>query len=302
MMMEERMFISEEIQQAIKEKQPIVALESAVITHGLPTPINYELAMEMEEIVKKNGSIPATIAVIGGRLIIGVSQQQIHQLAYSSNAIKVSPKSMAVALHANKDGGTTVAGTMVAACQAGIQVFATGGIGGVHLNSNFDVSADLKLLAQSRMVVVCAGAKAILDIPSTLEVLETFGVPVIGYKTSEFPAFYSRSSGLQVDFEADDIQNIANLARIHWDLGYNSAVLVTVPIPPQYEIEKEPIASALEQAIRDAEKDHIHGSEATPYLLKKMGEYTQGKSLQANLALLKNNAQIAAKIAVELYR
>ncbi len=301
-MIEERMFISEKIQQAIKEKQPIVALESAVITHGLPTPINYELAMEMEEIVKKHCAIPATIAVIDGRLIIGVSQQQIHQLAYSSNTIKVSPKNMAVALHSNKYGGTTVAGTMVAACLAGIQVFATGGIGGVHLNSNFDVSADLKLLAQSRMVVVCAGAKAILDIPSTLEVLETFGVPVIGYKTSEFPAFYSRSSGLKVDFKADDIDNIADLARIHWDLGYNSAVLVTVPIPPQYEIEKEAVASALEKAIRDAEKDHIHGAEATPYLLKKMSKYTQEKSLQANLALLRNNAQIAAEIAVELYR
>lgn len=301
-MIEERMSISEKIQQTIKEKQPIVALESAVITHGLPTPINYELAMELEEIVEKNGAIPATIAVINGRLVIGVSQQQIHHLAYSNNSIKVSPKNMAVALHAKKDGGTTVAGTMVAACQAGIQVFATGGIGGVHLNSNFDVSADLKLLAQSRMVVVCAGAKAILDIPSTLEVLETYGVPVIGYKTSDFPAFYSRSSGLKVDFEIDNIQNIADLVKIHWDLGNKSAVLVTVPIPPQYEIEKEVVASALEQAIRDAEKDQIHGAEATPYLLKKMSEYTQGESLHANLALLRNNAQIAAKIAVELYR
>lgn len=302
MMIEERMFVSEKILQAIKEKQPIVALESAVITHGLPTPTNYELALEMEEIVNKNGAIPATIAVINGCLIIGVSQQQIHQLAYSSNTIKVSPKNMAVALHAKKDGGTTVAGTMVAACLAGIQVFATGGIGGVHLNSNFDVSTDLKLLAQSRMVVVCAGIKAILDIPSTLEVLETFGVPVIGYKTSEFPAFYSRSSGLQVDFEADDINHIADLARIHWDLGYNSAVLVTVPIPSQFEIKKETVALALEQAIRDAEKDHIYGAEATPYLLKKMNVYTQGKSLQANLALLRNNGQIAAKIAIELTR
>lgn len=301
-MIKEHIFIPENIQQAIKEKQPIVALESAVITHGLPSPTNYELAMEMEEIVNKNGAVPATIAVINGRLIIGVSQPQIRQLAYSSNTIKVSPKNMAVALHTKKDGGTTVAGTMVAACRAGIQVFATGGIGGVHLNSNFDVSADLKILAQSRMVVVCAGAKAILDIPSTLEVLETFGVPVIGYKTSEFPAFYSRSSGLQVDFEADDIHHIADLARTHWDLGYTSAVLVTVPIPSQFELKNETVASALEQAIHDAEKDHIHGVEATPYLLKKMSEYTQGKSLQANLALLRNNAQIAAKIAVELAR
>ena len=301
-MTEERVFIQENIQHAIKKKQPIVALESAVITHGLPTPINYDLAMEMEEIVKKNRAIPATIAVINGRLIIGISQQQIHQLAYSSNTIKVSPKNMAVALHTKKDGGTTVAGTMAAACQAGIQVFATGGIGGVHINSSFDVSADLKLLAQSRMLVVCAGAKAILDIPSTLEVLETFGVPVIGYKTSEFPAFYSRSSGLKVDFKADDIHHIADLARIHWNLGYNSAVLVTAPIPPQFEIKNDAVASALEQAIRDAEEDHIHGVEVTPYLLKKMSEYTQGRSLQANLALLRNNAQIAAKIAVELHR
>lgn len=302
MMINEFVFIPERIQLAMKEKQPIVALESAVITHGLPVPINYELAVEMEEIIEKNGAIPATIAIINGLLVIGLSHQEIRQLSRSDNAIKVSPKNMAVALQTKKDGGTTVAGTMVAARQAGIKVFATGGIGGVHLNSNFDISADLKLLAQSQMVVVCAGAKAILDLSSTMEVLETMGVPVIGFKTSEFPAFYSRSSGLKLDFKADNIHDIADLVRIHWKLGYNSAVLVTIPIPPQYEIEKETVALALEKAIHDAEQNHIQGAEVTPYLLKKMSEYTQGKSLQANLALLRNNAEIAAKIAVELHR
>jgi pseudouridylate synthase len=294
--------ISERIEQAIKKKLPIVALESAVITHGLPAPTNYELALELEKIVEKNGAIPATIAAISGRLVIGLSHQEINQLAHSANAIKVSPRNMAVALHSKKEGGTTVAGTIIAASMAGIQVFATGGIGGVHRNSNYDVSADLLALAQHRMVVVCAGAKAILDIPSTLEVLETYGVPVIGYQTSEFPAFYTRTSGLKIDYQADDIHDIAQMGKIHWDLNQNSAVLVTVPIPQKYEIERETIELALEKGIRDAEKDHIHGAETTPYLLKKMGEYTQGKTLLANLALLKNNAEIAAKIAVELHQ
>jgi pseudouridylate synthase len=298
----EFLFIPERIKKALKEKQPIVALESAVITHGLPTPINFELAMEMEEIVEKNGAIPATIAVIRGRLVIGLSHQEIDQLSHSAKAVKVSPKNMAAALHAKMDGGTTVAGTMSAAGLAGIQVFATGGIGGVHRNSNFDVSADLMTLAQTKMLVVCAGAKAILDIPSTLEVLETYGVPVIGYQTSEFPAFYSRSSGLKLDFQANDIHAIAELVKIHWDLRNNSAILITVPIPQNFEIGRETIELALKKAIRDAEKDHIHGAEATPYLLKKMGEYTQGKTLLANLALLKNNAEIAAKIVVEMHQ
>jgi pseudouridine-5'-phosphate glycosidase len=292
--------ISKDIEEALKHNLPIVALESAVITHGLPEPINYELAIEMESNVRLNGGIPATIAVMNGRIKIGLSAEELKELSQTNDSIKVSPRNFAIAIHKNINGGTTVAGTILAANQAGIEVFATGGIGGVHRNSNFDISADLPILGQKRMVVVCAGAKAILDIPATLEVLETYGVPVIGYQTSEFPAFYSRKSGFKVDYRANDIQEIAHLIRTHWGCGNNTSILIAVPIPIDFEIDSAVIESALDRALKDAKNNQIHGSEATPFLLKKMNEFTKGKSLQANLALLKNNAKVAAEIAIGL--
>jgi pseudouridylate synthase len=288
------------IQDAIRSKKSVVALESAVITHGLPEPINYELAMAMEEIVRSNGGFPATIAIMDGLVKIGLSAEEIYGLAHSKKAIKVSPRNLAIALQKKLDGGTTVAQTIQSASQVGINVFATGGIGGVHKNSNFDISADLRILGQTKMVVVCAGAKAILDIPATLEVLETNGVPVIGFQTSEFPAFYSRSSGLPVDSYVSSVSEVCELIKIHWQSGNKSSILIAVPIPMEFELEPKIIASALEQALHDAEINKVQGSNSTPYLLKKMSEYTQGKTLLSNLALLKNNAKIATGIAAGL--
>jgi len=297
--MDENYFlISPEIQQALKNKKPIVALESAVITHGLPYPVNYELANTMEEIVKSGGGNPATIAIMNGIIKIGMALEEIKALAQTKNPIKVSPRNIAIAVLNGLCGGTTVAGTLQIAAQAGICVFATGGIGGVHLHSQFDVSADLPMLSKTRMVVVCAGAKAILDLPATLEVLETYGVPVIGYQTDEFPAFYSQKSGLGVDYKANDVDEIIKLARIHWECGNNSSILVTVPIPKKFEIQAKTVEAALDFAIRDADQAHLHGSEITPYLLQKMNEYTGGKTLESNLELLKNNAKIATQIAI----
>lgn len=292
--------VSSEIQNALKDKLPIIALESAVITHGLPQPVNYELAVELETIVRSNGGVPATIAIMKGQIKVGLSHPEIKELSNSINKIKVSSRNAAIALQKRINGGTTVAATIMAASQVGIDVFATGGIGGVHRNSNFDISADLHLLSQKKMVVICAGAKAILDIPSTLEVLETFGIPVIGYQTSEFPAFYSRKSGYGVDFEAKDIQEITNIVKTHWGSGNNTSILVAVPIPEEFEVIPSVIESALKCALKDAEKDYVHGSAATPYLLEKMNEYTGGQSLQANLALLRNNAKVATEIAIGL--
>jgi len=297
--MDENYFlISPEIQQALKNKKPIVALESAVITHGLPYPVNYELANTMEEIVKSGGGNPATIAIMNGIIKIGMALEEIKALAQTKNPIKVSPRNIAIAVRNGWCGGTTVAGTLQIAAQAGICVFATGGIGGVHLHSQFDVSADLPMLSKTRMVVVCAGAKAILDLPATLEVLETYGVPVIGYQTDEFPAFYSQKSGLGVDYKANDVDEIIKLARIHWECGNNSSILVTVPIPKKFEIQAKTVETALDFTIRDADQAHVHGSEITPYLLQKMNEYTGGKTLESNLELLKNNARIATQIAI----
>jgi pseudouridylate synthase len=292
--------ISGEVEQALKNKLPIVALESAVITHGLPKPVNYGLAFEMEQIIRSMGCVPATVAVLDGQIKIGLSNHELKKLSQAEQSIKVSPRNIGIAIQSRIAGGTTVAGTIFAASQAGIEVFATGGIGGVHRNSNFDISADLIVMGQRKMAVVCAGAKAILDIPSTLEVLETFGIPIIGYQTSEFPAFYSRLSGHGVDFHSNSIDEIAQLIRIHWTSGNNTSVLVANPIPSEFERDPKTIESALECALKDAEKSHIHGASSTPFLLQKMNEYTQGKSLDANLALLRHNARVAAELATAL--
>jgi pseudouridine-5'-phosphate glycosidase len=293
--------LSEDVTRARKSGAPIVALESTVITHGLPRPENLALAQELEAEVRKGKATPATVALIDGKIHIGLTAEELKTLAYTDKVRKVSRRDMGVAIAHREWGGTTVAGTMISAHHYWLEVFATGGIGGVHRGSTFDVSADLQELAHTPLVVVCAGAKAILDIPNTLEYLETMGVPVVGYKTSDFPAFYSVSSGLPVPIRADSAQDVAAIARAHWGLGLQSAVLVVVPVPEADAIPSELVEGAVEQAVRDAEAAGIRGNKMTPFLLPRVSELTGGASLKANLSLLRNNARVAAEIAQYLH-
>jgi pseudouridylate synthase len=284
--------------QANYSSLPSVALESTVITHGLPRPQNLDLARSLESIVRETGAIPATIAVLEGVIRIGLSDTELECLANSTTARKISRRDFATAILKGEDGGTTVAGTLFAAHQAGIKVFATGGIGGVHEVDTLDISADLPALADTPMIVVCAGAKAILDLPATLEYLETVAVPVIGYGTDEFPAFYSRRSGLPVSARVDTPWEVVTYARTHWELGLRSAVLVCQPLPPEDEIPSEEIEGAICQARQEAADQGLHGQPLTPFLLNRLSELTGGKSLKANLSLLKSNARLAALIAL----
>ncbi|MBL8050909.1 MAG: pseudouridine-5'-phosphate glycosidase [Anaerolineales bacterium] len=292
--------LSTEIARAINIGLPIVALESTVITHGLPKPQNLELAREMEKTIRSAGATPATIAILDGKIRIGLSDAELTQLADLESSLKVSHRDFATAITKKQNGGTTVAGTMLAANMAGIKVFATGGIGGVHKESAFDVSTDLHALAEIPTIVVCAGAKAILDLPATLEVLETFGVPVIGYQTDEFPAFYSRESGLNVSARLDSPKEIADFAKAHWSMGTKSGILVTNPIPEAEAIAKSKLEPMIEKASKEAIEQGIHGQALTPFLLNRINELSKGKSLKANLALLLNNARLAAEIAKEM--
>ncbi len=292
--------LSPEITRALNLGAPIVALESTVITHGLPHPQNIELARDMEKQVRDNGATPATIALLDGKIRIGLSDEELVRLAESESTLKVSHRDFATAIVKKADGGTTVAGTMYAANMAGIKVFATGGIGGVHKESAFDISTDLRSLAEIPTIVVCAGAKAILDLPATIEYLETMGVPVIGYKTDEFPAFYSRESGLGVSARLDSPEEIADFAKAHWNLGMKSGILVTNPIPETESISKSKMEPIIAKASAEAIAQGIHGQKLTPFLLGRISELTRGKSLKANLALLLNNARLAAEIAKEM--
>lgn len=289
-----------DISRALNSKSPIVALETTVITHGLPFPENLQLAMEMETIVKNNGAVPSTIGLLDGKIIVGMDNDQLKSLVDHKDTIKVSSRNIGLGVAHKLSGGTTVAGTLVVCRTVGIPVFATGGIGGVHRGSTFDISADLDELARSPVIVVCAGAKAILDLPATLEALETRGIPVIGYQTDEFPAFYSISSGLPVDFNASNPQEIAEIARKHWELGLKSALLVCVPPPAKVALDAKEVQEILEKAIVQAKRSGVSGSRVTPYLLDQIKELTHGKSLIANLELLHNNAIVAAQIAVQL--
>ncbi len=291
---------SPEIARALEMNAPVVALESAVITHGLPHPQNLQLARDMEEQVRDHGATPATIAVLEGRIRLGLSDQDLIRLSETESPLKVSRRDFAAAIVKKADGGTTVAGTMFAAHLAGIQVFATGGIGGVHKESPFDISNDLRALAEIPMIVVCAGAKAILDLPATLEYLETLGVPVVGYRTDEFPAFYSRESGLGVSVRLDSPKEIAGFARAQWELGIKSGILVANPIPQTESIPKSEMEPIIARASAEAVERGIHGQAVTPFLLSRISELTKGKSLQANFALLLNNAHLAAEIAKEI--
>ncbi len=292
--------LSLEITRALGMGAPVVALESTVITHGLPRPQNYELARDMEKQVRDNGATPATIALLDGKIRIGLSNDELVRLSDSESPLKVSHRDFAAAILNKADGGTTVAGTMFAANMAGIKVFATGGIGGVHKESPFDISTDLHSLAEVPTIVVCAGAKAILDLPATLEYLETMGVPVIGYRTNEFPAFYSRESGLGVSTRLDSAREIAEFAKAHWNLGMRSGILVVNPIPETDAIPRSVMEPIIARASAEAVKQGVHGQKLTPFLLSLINELTRGKSLKANLALLLNNARLAAEIAGEV--
>jgi pseudouridine-5'-phosphate glycosidase len=289
--------LSHEIIRALDLSLPIVALESTVITHGLPRPQNLALAQDMEAAVRDEGAVPATIGVLKGKVRIGLSEAELDELASDPKPRKVSQRDFAAAAVKSENGGTTVAGTMFAAHQAGIRVFATGGIGGVHKESAFDVSTDLQALASIPMIVVCAGAKAILDLPATLEYLETMAVPVVGYQTDAFPAFYSRDSGLKLRDKLETPEEIVGLAEAHWDLGMRSAVLVTQPVPAGDEIPKSEMDYFILQASQEAVKKEKRGQELTPFLLGRLNELTDGRSLRSNLALLLNNAHLAAQIA-----
>jgi pseudouridine-5'-phosphate glycosidase len=287
---------SKEAARAVKGGLPVVALESTVITHGLPLPQNLELARDMERAVRELGATPATVAVLDGRIRVGLTDPELERLA-NEGGLKISRRDFATAIIQKAGGGTTVAGTLFAAHQAGIRVFATGGIGGVHRDSSFDISADLQALADTPMIVVCAGAKAILDLPATLEYLETMSVPVVGYQTDEFPAFYSRESGLQVSVRLDSPEDIARFARAHWEAGLPSAVLVTNPIPSEDAIPKSAMDPVIAQASTEAAQQNVHGQALTPFLLKRLSELTEERSLRANLSLLLNNARLAARVA-----
>lgn len=301
--MNQKYFLSSaEVARALRDGAPIVALESTVITHGLPHPQNLQLARDMETQVRKYGATPATIALLDGTIRLGLTDEELIRLSESSAALKVSHRDFATAILKKMNGGTTVAGTMHAAQAAGIRIFATGGIGGVHKESPFDISTDLRALASTPMIVVCAGAKAILDLPATLEYLETMGVPVAGYQTDEFPAFYSRESGLKASVRLDSPAEIAQFARTHWELGLHGAVLVANPAPESESIPKSEMEPAIAKASAEAMQQGIHGQALTPFLLSRINELTGGRSLQANLALLLNNAKLAAQIAVEMSR
>lgn len=298
----EQLLFSNEIKNAQNNRLPIVALESTVITHGLPIPKNLEVAKAMEESVRSTGSTPATICILNGRIHVGVENNQLEDLARDQKALKVSRRDLAAVIFNRKNGGTTVSGTMTIAQIAGIKIFATGGIGGIHRGSQTDVSADLPTLSDIPLIVVCSGAKSILDLPATREYLETMGIPVIGYQTDDFPAFFSKTSGLKVDYRLNTAQEIADFAKLHWKLGMETAVLVTVPVPDDSAIPNSEIDRFINQALEESGQKNIHGSETTPYLLKRVSELTGAKSLKANIALLKNNARVAGEIAIEFYR
>ena len=296
-MIAELMKFHPDVANALAAGRPVVALESTLITHGLPHPINLEVAQAMEQAVRDNGATPATIAVLRGQITVGLTSEQLTYLAQATNVRKCSRRDFPIVLAQKGDGATTVAGTMIVAHLAGIKVFATGGIGGVHRGHPVDVSADLLELAQTPVAVVCAGAKAILDLPLTLEVLETHGVPVVGYGCAEFPAFYSRSSGLPLDVRCDTVEEIAAMIRAREQLGFRTGMLITNPIPATDELPAEIAEAAIQQALQEADAQGIRGKETTPFLLARVSELTGDRSRAANIALLKNNARVAAQIA-----
>ena len=293
------MDISEEIQDSIKGNGPVVALESTIISHGMPFPQNLETALEVESIIRKEGAIPATIAVLEGRIKIGLSNLELEQFAQGTKTVKVSSRDVPLVLSQKQDGGTTVAATMICARMAGISVFVTGGIGGVHRGSEktMDISGDLMELARTNVAVVCAGIKSILDIPRTLEYLETQGVPVIGYRTDEFPAFYTTTSGYSVQSRINTAEEIARCMKVKWELGLEGGMVIANPVLREDAMDEEVIEEAITKSLKEASEKGIDGKAVTPFLLERISQLTDGESLKTNIALVCNNALVGAKIA-----
>ena len=295
--------VAPEVREALAAGKPVVALESTIISHGMPYPQNVETALNVERIVRENGAVPATIAILGGRLKAGLSKDEIEYLGKTGTAVtKVSRRDLPVVVSRGMDGATTVATTMIIAAMAGIRVFATGGIGGVHrgAETTMDISADLEELAMTPVMVVCAGAKSILDLGLTLEYLETKGVPVIGYQTEELPAFYTRTSGFKVDYRLDTPEELAEAFHVKGEMGLAGGMLVTHPIPEKYSMDPNEINGVIARAVEEARSLGIHGKETTPFLLAKIKDITGGNSLAANIQLVYNNAALAAKTAAAL--
>jgi len=297
--------INKEVELALKENRPVVALESTIISHGMPYPKNVETALKCEEIIRANGAVPATIAIIKGQMVVGLTKSEIEYIAKSGkDVIKTSRRDLPVVIAKKLDGATTVATTMYIASLANIHVFATGGIGGVHrgVEQTMDISSDLEELAKTNVCVVCAGAKAILDLPRTLEYLETKGVPVIGYQTDVLPAFYTRTSPYKLNIKASDAEEIANILKTKWNIGLSGGVLVCNPIPSEYSLDETIMNDAINKAIEMMNEAHITGKDTTPYLLKTVVELTHGMSLDANIALVYNNCLLASLIAKEYHK
>lgn len=296
--------IAPRVADALAQKQPVVALETTVVTHGLPEGQGVRTALELETVVLEKGAVPATIGVLGGKLRVGMSAEELRDLTATGRAAKVNLSNLAAVVASGKPGSATVAATVFAAAQAGIRVMATGGIGGVHrgVSETGDVSADLVALSRHPVAVVCAGAKAILDLPRTVEMLETLGVPMYGFRTGEVPAFYRRGSGLDVDHRFEMMDELARAALAHWALGNGTGVVVGNPIPAEFEMPKELYEGALQRALDEAATRQVRGRELTPFLLERMRQLTEGRSVFSNLALLRHNAQVAASLAVLLAR
>lgn len=297
--------MTSEVEQAVRAGMPVVALESTIISHGMPYPQNYEMALAVEDQVRKNGAVPATIAIIDGVLRAGLSKEEIESFAKKGMQItKVSRRDIPTIVAQKKDGATTVASTMIIAELAGISIFATGGIGGVHRGAEetMDISADLEELAQTNVAVICAGAKSILDIGLTLEYLETKGVPVLGYQTAELPAFYTRESGFKVDSKVDSAEDMAKILRAKWDLGLQGGVVIANPVQKEYSLDFKEMEKVINSALEEMNQKGIKGKDSTPFLLGKVKELTAGKSLETNIQLVLNNAKLAAEIAVAYSR
>ena len=294
---------SDEVKKAMEEGKAIVALESTIISHGMPYPQNIETAKACEEIIRKNGAVPATTAIIGGKIKIGLNEEELEFMATSKDIIKASRRDFAYIVSRGLNGATTVASTIIASRLAGIKIFVTGGLGGVHRHAEvtFDISRDLEELAANDIMIVCAGCKSILDIGLTLEYLETKGVPVFGYQTDYMPAFFTRKSEFKVDYNIKNPKEAAEAAKAQWELGLQGGILLTNPIPESDSMDEEKINTAIEKALVEAEEKGIHGKETTPFLLSKVLEVTEGKSLEANIALVKNNARLGAEVAKYLY-
>jgi pseudouridine-5'-phosphate glycosidase len=301
-MLKDYLEINPGVQKALDAGKPVVALESTIISHGMPYPQNVETARNVEKIVREHGAEPATIAIIGGKIKIGLTDGELEHLGTAKNVIKTSRRDIPFVIAKKADGAATVATTMILAALAGIRVFVTGGIGGVHRGApeTFDISADLEELARTNVAVVCAGAKSILDLKLTLEYLETRGVPVVGFGTEELPAFYTRKSGFKVDYRVDSEKELAQAVKVKWEMGINGGLVIANPIPEQYQMDKTVINKAIDEALADAAREGVKGKETTPYLLAKIKEITGGDSLNSNIQLIYNNAVVGANLAVEL--